>query len=282
MEAVRHLKGDEMMKRRTRTFPALALLGRALPAVAAAQGFEGTVRIRTVVMSPGEILIATGAFPGTDPDPATLSALATPESARTDVTTFSIKGDRVRMDYVNAFDGRSARWALLDAGGGGMTIVIPDEEQTMWVPTTAVGAPAGPGGAAAAAPEPTTTAARVGAMTMLGTPATGWQWETGETLTRFWGTDGRPGVAAALHAMGSAIGLPGVLPTTEGSGASLRSLVPMRVESIAPVPERATYMMGRGLFFTRTEIVAIEERRLDDALFRLPTGFEAITVRGGR
>jgi hypothetical protein len=241
--------------------------------------FEGSIRQRMTFLSPAQVAAATGGSTGERPPLEALfgaprEALAIPEDAVAE-TTVSFRRGQIRIDPprgATRFPGAEGLYMLIDYGSGQMRMVLPALKRVFIVPPEMSRAMLA-GVTPAIAADSSSSLRELGPGTIDGVETVGFEATGGNATMRAWLAPGYRSASQALTLMASA--LPGSPPPAQRPGGipTDRGL-PMRIETLAPVPEAAVGALGQGWMFSRVEVTAVEEKPLSATLFDMPEGFE--------
>lgn len=258
---------------------ALLLLALALPAGLAAQGFEGTMKQKQIMLMPQGVAAVAGADV-TDPQKL-LEALtakapgADPSYAMTTDMTVTVKGSKMRIDGLNAGMGGTG-YAIIDAAAGVMYTVIPQQKQIITMAAADADAVARKlyeqMGVTPPAKTPPTTS-DLGTKTVFGVQAHGYRVGVPDAAGVVW-VD--PAMKSAFSAFDSfQQKMAGLNP---GSGSIQAAMLTLGFPVLTDFVAKAPPMMGQGFLYSHVEVSQVQKQPVADDVFVLPTDYTRVTM----
>ena len=246
-----------------------------VPAVLAAQGFEGVIRQRVRTVMPQEIADVAGEGKTGPADMldeiAHRLVLGTPTGVLEQDVTLTVKGTKMRIDGAVGAAGPGT-YSVLDASSATMYTVIPAQKQIL-VATKAdmlamqqqLQQRAGQEAPAPARPQMTS----LGAKSVAGVASKGYRLISPDGAADVW-IDPMLGAALAqFNSMQSGAGL-GASPIQD----AVRALgVPVKSQIVMKSP-----MLGGGWLFNEAEVTSISKQPVADALFALPADYKRVSL----
>ncbi len=258
---------------------ALVLLGLALPVGLAAQGFEGTMKQKQIMLMPQGVAAVAGAEL-TDPQKV-LEALAgkaqgaDPSYAMTTDMTVTVKGAKMRIDGLNVGMGGTG-YAVIDAAAGMMYTVVPQQKQIVTMSAADADAVAKKvyeqmGITPPANTTPTTS--DLGVKTVGGVQAHGYRVVVPDGVGVVWVDPAMKTAFAAFDAFQQK--MTGLNP---GVGSIQAAMLALGFSVLTEFVAKAPPMMGQGFLYSHVEVSQVQKQPVADDVFALPADYTRVTM----